>query len=251
MTGTLRAMKLRSLPLLLSVWLVGGCGWAGGDGRDRNPDNRPGYYLADRDDPVRHRVRGGGDATFFQLISGADVVRVRVADLAGDRYEISTPDDSRIAPSVSADDRTVVAAMRDTGDDGPAVVTVVLSDDVRWQVRLAGGARDESVDLTGGPGGDVDFSAGTSRATVSLPAARGTQRVVLGGGADLFSVRLAGNAPARVAARGGAGSVTIEGRRMAGVAGGSVWVPPSWPSAPDRYDIDATSGVSSLTVDRS
>ena len=250
MTGTLRAMKLRSAAMLLTVCLVGGCQWPGGDGRDRNPDNRPGYFLAERDAPVPHRVSGGGDVTAFQLVSGADVVRVRIADLGGDRYRVSTPDDSRVAPAVDVDGATVTATLRDTGKPAPAVVTVELGDDVRWQVRLSGGAHDESVDLTGGPGGDVEFSAGTSRAAVTLPAAKGTQRVVLGGGANLFSVRLAGTLPARVIARGGAGSVTIDGRTRSGVAGGATWVQTGWPTATDRYDIDATSGVSTMTVER-
>jgi hypothetical protein len=66
--------------------LVGGCTWTGGDGRDRNPDNQPRYVLdrehgdrghADRAGP--HRVRGDANATVLQLVSGADVVRVREA----------------------------------------------------------------------------------------------------------------------------------------------------------------------------
>jgi hypothetical protein len=244
-------MRLRSSVLLvLSVCCIGGCQWGASDGRDRNPDNRPGYYLSDGDRPIEHRVRGDQDVTAFQLISGADVVRVRVADLAGYRYEISTPDSSKVAPVVSVDDRTVVTALRDARDSGPAVVDVVLDDDVRWQVRLAGGASEESVDLTGGPGGDVDFSAGTSRAAVTLPAGSGTQRVVLGGGASVLGVRLAGNAPARVAARGGAGSVTIDGQTRSGIAGGTVWDQNGWSSATDRFDIDATAGVSTITVER-
>ncbi|MEV4352627.1 hypothetical protein AB0J83_49890 [Actinoplanes sp. NPDC049596] len=195
-------------------------------------------------------MRGDQDVTAFRLVSGADVVRVRVGDLAGDRYEISTPDDARVAPAVSVDDTTVVTALRDTDGGGPALVDVVLSDDVRWQVRLAAGASDESVDLTGGPGGDVDFSAGTSRASVALPSGKGTQRVTLGGGAGVLAVRLDGDQPARVAARGGAGSVTVDGQTHSGVAGGTVYEPAGWSGAADRYDIDATSGVSTLTVTR-
>ncbi|MGX6608548.1 hypothetical protein ACWKSP_41515 [Micromonosporaceae bacterium Da 78-11] len=198
-------------------------------------------------------MRGGdlsGAPATFELVNGSDVVRVRLGDLGGDLYEVATPDGSRVAPAVSADGNDVVAGLRDTGEGGPAVVTVVLSSSVRWQVRLAGGAADESVDLTGGPGGDVDFSSGTSRAAVALPAGRGTQRVVMSGGAGQLRVRLGGNAPARVAAKGGAGSVTVDGATHSGVAGGSMWTPDGWDSATDRYDIDATAGVSTMTVER-
>ena len=237
------------MALVLVIGLVGGCDWAGGDGRDRNPENRPGYVLGEREG-TPHRIRGDGDVTSFQLFGGADVVRVRLGDLDGDLYELSTPDNSKAAPTASIEGTDLVAGLRDTGQGGPAVLTVVLSNDVRWQVRLAGGAQDQSVDLTGGRGGNVDFSAGTARAAVVLPAADGTQKVTLGGGASLLSVRLAGRAPVRVSALGGAGSVTIDGEVHTGVPGGSVWVQDGWDGAAARYDVDATSGVATVTVER-
>jgi hypothetical protein len=235
--------------LVLVIGLVGGCDWSGGDGRDRNPENRPGYVLGERQD-TPHRIRGDADVSSFQLVSGADVVRVRVGDLGGARYELSTPDGSKVAPTAAVEGIDLVAGLRDTGRGGPAVLDVVLSDDVRWQIRLAGGAQDESVDLTGGRGGDVDLSAGTARASVVLPAAEGTQKVTLGGGASLLSVRVGGPAPVRVSARGGAGTVTIDGRSRTGVAGGSSWAQDGWDVAAARYDVDATSGVATLTVER-
>ena len=213
--------------------------------------NRPGYVLESPGTSSPHRIRGDRDVTSFALVNGADVVRVRVADLAGDRYEVSTPDGSKILPTVAVDGDEIVAGVRDSGEAGPAVVDVVLDSSVRWRVRLAGGAKDESVDLTGGPGGDVDFSAGTSRASVALPAGRGTQRVVLGGGAAELYVRLGGDAPVRVRAGSGAGSVTINGDNHGGVSAGTVLQAAAWASATDRYDIDATAGVSTIAVSRS
>jgi hypothetical protein len=226
---------------LTSVLLLTGCdGWLGGAA----------LVSVGRHDGDGHRVRGGGDVSSFALVNGADVVRVRLGDLGDDRYEVSTPDGAKAAPAVDVDGHEVLAGLHATDGGGPALVTVVLSSKVHWNVRLAGGANDESVDLTGGPGGDIEFSAGTSRASVALPAAKGTQRVVLGGGAAQFDVRLAGDAPVRVAAAGGAGSVTIDGVTHSGVAGGSMWTPDGWSAATDRYDIEATSGVSTLTVSR-
>lgn len=234
-------MNVRFLAAVASVFLLTGCdGWFGGAA----------LVAAGDHDGHAHRVRGGGDVSSFALVNGADVVRVRLGDLGGDRYEVSTPDGAKVAPAVDVDGHEVVAGLHATNGGGPALVTIVLSSKVRWSVRLSGGANDESVDLTGGPGGDVDFSAGTARAAVALPAAKGTQRVVLSGGASQFDVRLTGDAPVRVAATGGAGSVTIDGETHSGVAGGSMWTPNGWAAAGDRYDIDATSGVSALTVSR-
>lgn len=247
-------MNVRIGALAMSACLLGGCTWAGGDGRDRNPDNQP-RYVSGRDAGgehrnLEHRMRGRADATVFQLVDGADVVRVRVGDLGADRYDVSTPDGSKIVPAVTVNGGEIVAGVRDSGAAGPAVVDVVLSSSVRWTVRLSGGAADEAVDLTGGPGGDVDFTAGTARAAVTLPAGTGTQRVLLGGGAGTVTVRLGSDAPVRVRAGGGAGSVTIDGQTHGGVSAGSVWAPTSWSGAADRYDIDATGGVATIAVTR-
>jgi hypothetical protein len=215
----------------------------------------PGVGQAAPSEPD-HVVRGGevsaapGKPVAFSLAGSADVVRVSVGDLGTALFEVATPAESKVVPKVDVNGSTVVAGLRGTGRTGPALVTIVLSDDVRWAVRLAGGAGDQTVDLRGGPGGDVDFSAGTSRAEVSLPAADGTQRVVLGGGAGQLLVTLGGTAPVRLATRNGAGDITVDGQTRSGVPGGSVYTGPGWDTATDRFDIDATSGVSSVTVAR-
>jgi hypothetical protein len=250
----------RAAALLVVVCLLGGCRWDGDDGRDRNPENQP-YYVrqprpddATRPDPERapHKVRGpafSGDQATFQLINGSDAVKVSVADLGGAMFEVSTAESAKSAPAVRVDGSSVVTGLRGTGRAGPAFVQVVLSDDLRWSVQLVGGAVDQVVDLTGGPGGDVDFSAGTSRAEAALPVGRGTQRVTMRGGTKQFVVRLAGTAPARVTATGGAGSVTIDGETHNGVSGNAVWTPDNWAAAQDRFDITAAAGVSTMTVE--
>jgi hypothetical protein len=264
--------------LVVAVGLLAGCSAADGGGRDYNPGHQPRYVVPDESpgpmatwpgggtglglpgvgqgEPSQpdHVVRGGDvaavrdQAASFSLVNGADVVQIRVGDLGSELFEVSTAAESKVVPKVDVNGATVVAGLRDTGLRGPALVVVVLSDDVRWGVRLTGGASDQTVDLTGGPGGDVEFVAGTSRAEVSLPAATGTQRVVLGGGASRLLVHLAGAAPVRVATRNGAGEVTIDGQTTSGVPGGAVYTAPGWDTAANRFDIDATSGVSSVSV---
>jgi hypothetical protein len=251
----LTVVNRRAAALLVLVCLLGGCRWDGDDGRDRNPANQP-YYVRqpapeDPDRTSEHKVRGpafSGDQASFQLVNGSDAVKVSVADLGDAMFEVSTPESAEAAPIVQVNGTSVVTGLRGTGAGGPTVVQVVLSDDIRWSVELAGGAVDEVVDLTGGPGGDVDFSAGTSRAEAALPAGRGTQRVTMRGGANQFVVRLAGSAPARVSATGGANSVTVDGKTYTGVSGNAVWTVDNWATAQDRYDIVAASGVSTMTV---
>ncbi|MTK02044.1 hypothetical protein [Micromonospora sp. CP22] len=189
------------------------------------------------------------EATFV-LLDGADVVRVRTADLGDDAYRVSTPRDANVRPVVSRTDASLLTSLRGTDRDGPAVVEVVLAESVRWHVRLSGGAKEQHLDLRGARLGDVEFTAGANRIELTLPAPQGTQRTLLGGGASQVVVRLADNAPVRVRAGGGAGSVTIDGTTHSGVASGTTFTPPEWNAATDRYDIDATGGVSSVTVDR-
>jgi hypothetical protein len=243
-------MIRRVAVLAAAVCLLAGCRWDGSDGRDHNPMNQPAYALPS---PVLpdHAVRGpafSGDQASFELVDGADAVRVVVADLGGAMLEMSTPEPAKAAPVVDVEGPRVIAGLRGTGLPGPAVVTVTLSRDVRWTVRLSGGATDELVDLTGGPGGDIDFVAGTSRAEAALPAAPGTQRITMSGGTNQFVIRLAGDAPVRVAATGGAASVTIDGVRHTGIPADAIWTPDAWATATSRYDINATAGVSTMTV---
>ncbi len=214
----------------------------------------PGVGQAEPSEPD-HEVRGGAGyargASVFQLVDGADVVRVRTGDLGGELFAVATPAGAKVVPVADVEGNSVVAGLKQAAGSGPALVTVVLAADVRWQVRLSGGAQDEVVDLTGAAGGgDVELVGGTSRAEVLLPAASGTQKVVLAGGASQLLVRVGGQAPVRVSARDGAGSVTVDGQAHPGVSAGAVFAPDGWEMAADRYDIEATAGVSDLTVSR-
>jgi len=49
---------------------------------------------------------------------------------------------------------------------------------------------------------------------------------------------------------GGAGFLSVDGQNLTGVAGGTVLATPGWAAARSRFDIDATAGVSRLTVSR-
>lgn len=253
--------------LVAVTLLLSGCSFEDTDGgRDHDPANQPGYSLR-RDDPGRDREpddrsgkrdrdhvvtgdRGALQEATFAMIKGADVVRVRAADLGGALYRISTPDDSKAAPSVHVDDGTVFAGLVGTDLPGPAIVTAELSSAVRWRIRLQGGATEQHVDLTGAKVAAVELTAGTNRAEVTLPPAAGTTRVTMSGGAGTLLVHLTGDAPVRVRAGGGAGAVTVDGVTRSGVANGTVVASAGWATATDRFDVDATAGVAVLTVDR-
>ena len=180
--------------------------------------------------------------------AGADVVRVRAADLGGDLYRIATPDDAKVVPKVHLDQNTVTATVADAPGGGPAVVTAELSAAVRWRVRLEGGAKEEIVDLTNGKATAVEFVAGTSLAEVSLPPADGRLAVSLAGGASELKVHLTGGQPAQVRVGAGASTVAVDDDHRTGVAAGTVLTSGDWTDSGDRYEIDLSAGVSRLNV---
>jgi hypothetical protein len=113
----------------------------------------------------------------------------------------------------------------------------VLSGSRPILLSLAGDGAD--VDLRGGKVAVVAVTADTDVLDVTLPRPAGTLPFLFAGGASQFRLSLPGGVPARVIAGAGAGYLT-------GVAGGTMLATPGWA----RFDIDATAGVSRLTVIR-
>ncbi|MDP9796375.1 hypothetical protein J2S43_004887 [Catenuloplanes nepalensis] len=195
-----------------------------------------------------HVVTGdlrGLEHAVLELVSGAETITVRNADPDVTGYRVATPRGAAGVPAVTERDGVVSAALT-----GSAPVEILLSDDVRWTVRIAGGAREQLVDLGAGPIGDVELRGGADRITVGLPAGDGTTTVRMSGGASTFDVLAPAAVPVRVSLAGGAGSARVDGETRSGIAGGTVFGPADWDTAADRYDIQALAGVSGFTLDR-
>ena len=129
-------------------------------------------------------------------------------------------------------------------------VRVVLNAAVTWSLDLAGGTQRTAADLRGGQVAGVAVTAGSAELDVSLPRPAGTVPFLLAGGVSLFRLSLPGGVPAQVTVAGGASFVSIDDQNLTGIAGGTVLTPPGWATASSRFDIDATSGFSRLTVSR-
>jgi hypothetical protein len=199
---------------------------------------------------VEHRVGTGldGDAATVDLVSGATTVVVRIGDLGADRVRAETPDGASMAPELTVDGDTVAVHLVRTGEPGPAAVTVLLDRRVRWQVRMSGGAVSQLLDLRGAQLSGVDLAAGATRIELRLPAPDRAVPVRMAGGATEFTVHVPAGVATGVRVGGGAASAEVDGVRRTGLAGGTVV---ATATDPDRYDVDATAGVSTLTVDRS
>jgi hypothetical protein len=186
----------------------------------------------------------------LNVVSGSDTVVVRAADLGDQLFRASAPTGSRVVPVADVTDSVVRVSLTDAGGKGAANLVVELNNQVHWRIRLDGGAKQATVAMAGGRLTALDFGAGNSRIEASLPMPQGTVPVRMAGGASVFDLRLPREVATQVRVAGGAGSVSIDGTVHSGIPGGTVYTPDGWDSATNRYLIDNTAGVSSLTLDR-
>jgi hypothetical protein len=195
-------------------------------------------------------VWAGQSEAELDVVSGADTVVVRAADLGDQLFRASTPAGARVAPQAAVADNAVRVSLADSHGVGGADLLVELSTRVRWKIRLDGGAKQETVTMDAGRLAGLDFGAGSSRIEVTLPVPEGTVPVRMTGGTSAFDLRLPPGVTAQVRMAGGGGQATIDGTVHTGIPGGTVFTPDEWTTATDRYLIDNTAGVSSLTLDR-
>ena len=239
--------KVRWWVGLAVVLVVTGCTGAGPVDGPANPlaPGRPGGLRQVHPHVVAAGVNA--DAATVDVVSGATTVTVRSADLGGaDRVQASTPDGAGVAPALDTDDNTISVRLVETGEPGPAEVTVLLDRQVRWQVRMSGGATSQLLDLRSTRLSSVDLVAGASTIELVLPVPDRAVPIRMAGGASEFTLQVPHGVATAVRIGGGAGSTDVYGAHRTGLAAGTVL---STATDPHRYDIDATAGVSTLTVE--
>ncbi len=184
---------------------------------------------------------------------------ISVARLGGTLLRVSTPASAPVRPVLSGSGLIVLSLAGDApasgaGGSGPGgsgyVVRVVLNSAVTWSLELAGGTQHTDVDLRGGKVRGIAVTAGSDVLDVSLPTPSGTVPFLFAGGASQFLLSLPGGVPARLTVGGGAALVRLDSQSLTGVAGGTVLASPGWATARSRFVLDATAGVSRLTVSR-
>jgi hypothetical protein len=196
-----------------------------------------------------------GDLTRAALKVTAETpfLDLSTAQLGATLLRVSTPDDAPVRPVLSGSGLIVLSLV---GASAPHprssgyAVRVVLNSAVTWSLDLAGGTQRTAADLRGGKVAGVAVTAGSAELDMSLPRPAGTVPFLLAGGVSLFRLSLPGGVPAQVTVAGGASFVSIDDQNLTGIAGGTVLTPPGWATASSRFDIDATSGFSRLTVSR-
>ena len=196
----------------------------------------------------------GRTSAALKITAGTPVLKISVGQLGGTLLRVSTPAVAPVRPVLSGSKLIVLSltgAAHGSGSQSSGyAVKVVLNSAVTWSLDLAGGTQRTDADLRGGKVGGIAVTAGSDILDVSLPRPAGTLPFLLAGGASQFLLSLPGGVPAQVTVGGGASFVSVDGQSLTGVAGGTVLTPPGWAAAASRFDIDATSGFSRLTVSR-
>jgi hypothetical protein len=194
---------------------------------------------------------GGRTRASLDVLTGTTVLTIGTAGFGpgGPLLTVTTPAGTPVPQLSSSDpDGTGNGTLVDlTAPNSPAV-TVTLNAGVSWQIDLDGGASRTDVDLRGGQLSGISFNAGSSLVTLALPRPHGNVPVQMVGGASDFQLSLPNGVPAQVTAGGGASEVSLDGQQHTGVAGGSVFTTAGWAPGVTGFNIDATAGVSQITV---
>lgn len=194
---------------------------------------------------------GGRGHASLDVLTGTTVLTISTASFGpgGSLLTVTTPAGAP-APLLSASDPDGASngTLVDLSAPNAPAVTVTLNAGVSWQIDLDGGASRTNVDLRGGQLSGIAFNAGSSLVTLALPRPQGSVPVQMVGGASDFQLSLPTGVPARVTAGGGASEVSLEGQEHTGVEGGSVFTTAGWAPGVTGFDIDATAGVSQITV---
>src|SRR5689334_3343404 len=201
--------------------------------------------------------RGSLTRAELKVTSGTAILDVSVGKLGATLLRVSTPDGAPVRPVLS-DPGLIVLSLAGTAPGGPPAqrqdsgyaVKVVLNAAVTWSLDLAGGTQLTQIDLRGGKVAGIAVMAGSDTLDMRLPRPAGTLPLLLAGGVSQFLLSLPAGVPAQVTVGGGASFVSLDGRHLTGIAGGTVVTSPGWAAATSRYDIDATSGFSRLAVSR-
>lgn len=207
-----------------------------------------------------------GQVVTLVIVSGAPSVTVTAAPLGGTLVRAVTAGGYGARPALSVargpaaggpgpgtDQATTIGVSLDPaaaagGPPGRAALALTLSTAVTWQLDFGGGTTQTIVSMAGGHVAGLAFGMGSATVRIALPRPDGTVALRLEGGASQLAVSVPAGVPARVTAAAGAARVSLGGAAWNGIAAGTVLTQPGWAAAAGRLDIDATSGVSQVTV---
>ncbi|MFF0374049.1 hypothetical protein [Actinoplanes missouriensis] len=182
----------------------------------------------------------------FELTTGVTELSVRLADLDGKAFRVSTPDDSGLDAGTSFADGVLRVSATNTGN-GSGRLNVQLSDDIVWHLRMSAGVHEATFDSSAGTVSRVDLDGGAQQIDVVLGRLVSTVPIRMTGGVHTWRITTTAKVPVRVRVGSGAGDVAVYGRHEGGVGAGTTV---RSGNLHDRagLEIDAQAGMHSLDI---
>ncbi|MDR6321708.1 hypothetical protein [Actinoplanes couchii] len=182
----------------------------------------------------------------FELANGVTELNVTIGDTGTEAWFTATaPNGAAVKPRAEFGDDGVKLFVDKVADEGSARVDVLLSPGVAWSVRMRGGVKTGTFDLTGGRVDRIDLLGGAAAIDIALPEQDAVVPVQMSGGVNDWRIRTADQIPVRATLRNGAGTVVLYGDRTQGVNRGSVLTATDGNGG---LDVIADEGVGTLTV---
>ncbi|MET0492572.1 MAG: hypothetical protein ABW000_05520 [Actinoplanes sp.] len=242
-----RPFTARTLPVFLLVAaLFGGVAMTG-----CTPAATLGAGQVPVAEPHQHVLAGAlHERTAASLVvrDAASRVEVRLSELPGLLYRITTPAESGLAPVVTGTPGRVRLGLRPTGADGPDTVMITLNSGVRWDLRLPAGAGEQHLDLAAGRVRRLEIGSGTGLVNLWLPPPQGVVPIILAGGMGEIAVTVPARTSLRFRLRGGAGLVTVPWADRGRARPGTMVTPVGWRQATDRYAVDVATEIGTVTL---
>jgi hypothetical protein len=186
------------------------------------------------------------DAATLEIADGVTQLRIATGNVTNGFFKVGVGEDSTIRAKAVFDDGTVeVTATPNGRKNGTARLEVLLSDDVRWSLRMRGGVSEAAIDLSGADVGDIELIGGAATVDLSVPDQHDAIPIVERGGIGTWRIVTDGRQPVRASFRAGAGSVTLYGDTDAGVDKGATLRDGR---GDDGIRVDSEGGVGALTV---
>ncbi|HEX2979382.1 MAG TPA: DUF5668 domain-containing protein [Anaerolineaceae bacterium] len=124
--------------------------------------------------------------------------------------------------------------------------TLDLTQQIPLTLELNTGASESEIDLTNLQVTDLRLETGASSTRVMLPAHAGFTRVRTQSGAAAVDLRIPQGVAAQIHAHGGLASIDVDQQRFPG--GNGVYASLDYSTAQNRVEIDAETGVGSITI---
>ena len=190
-------------------------------------------------------VDGRGSAV-LEVLDGVSELRLHADAPGSDLYRITG---TGVTPRTDHDGDTFRLRLNPIGDGSTSTLDIAVSPRVTWSLRLDGGTQHTLIDLTAGRTNRIDLAGGSSRIEIALPHPDQPIPVRLTAGVDQFQIRLPAATPVRAQLNSGAGQAIIDGTPHQGIPAGQTFTANGWQPSSPGVDIQATSGIGTLTVE--